>query len=225
MNQKVGILGGAFNPPHQAHILLGEYALNHFSLDRLVYIPTHIPSHKKIEEGWNGSIRSLMIKLALFCITPEETGTELKKIIPPDRKSNKFISLYEALYQKNHRENITVSDIEIESDKISYTIDTVKKLLANNPGWEITIIIGMDQAAVLDSWKNYDELIEIANFCAADRADFDGGSIKNKFPFIEFFPFPKIVISSSMIRQRLKDGRSIRGLVPPIVEEFIALLS
>ncbi len=224
MKRKVGILGGSFNPPHNAHILLGNSAFKYLKLQSLIYIPTHIPSHKTIKDGWSGPIRSLMIKLAVFHITPAEALNSIKLLTVSEEKIGTFFSLYEDLYHRFHRDEISVSDLEIKSDHVSYTIDTIKNLLGSNPDWVLFIIIGMDQAKILDSWKDYLELSSLARFCAADREGIKTEEVKKRFPFIEFFPFPKIDISSSLIRKNINSGRKITGLVPPIIEEFIELM-
>jgi nicotinate-nucleotide adenylyltransferase len=224
MKRKVGIIGGAFNPPHNAHIKLGKYARRYFHLQELIYIPTNIPSHKSIDGRWGGSIRSLMIKTALFYENPERIREELQRIVPGKEGIDLFIKEYMNGYRRFHKKFISVSDIEINNNQTSFTIDTVKKLLKLEPDIEPHIIIGMDQAAVLDTWKDYNELSKIAVFCAAERPGINMEEIHNRFPFVRFFPFPEIEISSSIIRQRLDAGLSIRGMVPPIMNELLMLL-
>jgi len=221
---KVGFLGGAFNPPHRAHVLLGEKALSYYALDRLVYIPTHIPPHKKIVDGWDDQIRLLLISLAIFAWKTEKVGGYIKRFSFPEEETAQFLNLYDSLYSKYHKDFIEVSDYEITSYGVSYTINTVKYFLGKNPDWKIHIIIGMDQAAVLDTWKDYDELSRVAKFCVAERDGFDPDMIKNKFPFIDIFPFPSINISSSQIRRLLHEGKDIREMVPDIIVAFIDLL-
>jgi nicotinate-nucleotide adenylyltransferase len=166
-----------------------------------------------------------MIKLAVHYIMPGDALEEIRKMTGQDININSFISMYEDLYSRYHRDDISVSDIELHQDHISYTIDTVKHILKENPDWEIKIIIGMDQAKILNSWKDYLELSSLAGFFAADRGGIDTQDIKKRFPFIGFFPFPAMDISSSFIRDKINSGQPITGLVPPVIEDFIALIS
>ncbi len=227
MSYSVGILGGSFNPPHNAHILLGESAFKFLKIQSLIYMPTRIPSHKNINTGWNGPLRSLMIKMAVNYIVPEEAFNFIKSIKSLKYKAEKisrFISTYKDLYTRFHRNEISVSDLELNRDNISYTIDTIKLLLDLNPEWDISIIIGMDQALVIDTWKDYIELSSVARICAADRGGIKSEEVKKRFPFIKYFPFPEINISSTMIREKINSGQKITGLVPSIIEDFITLI-
>lgn len=221
---KVGFLGGAFNPPHKAHILLGETALSYYNLDKLIYIPTHIPPHKVITDGWNEQIRLLLISLAVFAWDAEKVYGYLKKMYLHEGGIKDFLTLYNSLYLKHHKDYVEVSDYEITSNGISYTINTVNSFLAIHPDWEIYIIIGMDQAATLNTWKDYQKLSKLAKFCVAERKAFDSDKVKNDFPFIDIFPFPSINISSSQIRKLFYKGQNIKGLVPDIVLVFLNLL-
>ncbi len=224
MTRRAGIIGGSFNPPHNAHIELGIRARSFFNLDELIYIPTNIPSHKPVGDRWNAPTRSFMIKTALYCESPEDVRKNLT-MIKPGKGINQFIGNYTEGYKIYHNESVSVSDIEIQNDQISFTIDTVKKLSDLKKDTDFHIIIGMDQALALDTWKNYIELSEIAVFCAAERAGFNSEEVRKRFPFIHIFPFPEMDISSSIIRQRLDEGRSIEDMVPPVIIELLALLA
>jgi nicotinate-nucleotide adenylyltransferase len=224
MKTKVGILGGAFNPPHRAHLLLADDALENLGLDKLIFVPTNIPPHKEIEGDWDSQTRSLMIKIASYFIHPEELMSTF--IADESKKSEweSFLESYIAKYPIRHHESILVSDLEVHNPETSYTIHTVKTFLRENPDWEIYIIIGMDQAAVLDTWEKWEELSHIARFCAADRGDMPRENIAKKYHFIQFFDFPKMDISSSDIREKLKNGEDISELVPDIINEFLKVL-
>ncbi len=224
MNLKVGLLGGAFNPPHNAHLLLAEYSISTFNLDKLIFIPTHIPPHKPIDGKWDSFTRSLMIKIASFSITPDDLRNILSKKSWNNNSFNDFIGMYMEQYPKNKNDKIFVSEIEIERGRKSYTIDTINEILKKNPEWDLLLIIGMDQAAGLGLWKDWRELSKKALVCVADRGELDKDAVRKKYPFLNFFDFPKINISSSQIREKLIDNQSIHGLVPDIIEAFLFLL-
>lgn len=148
MKLQVGVLGGAFNPPHNAHLRLAEYAIRNLKLDRLIFIPSKNTPHKIIDGIWDDFTRYLFIRAATYSIHPDEIKLFLNKRFSND--IDKFISKYSTEYQKNHSDKIEVSDIEIRQNIITYTIDTIEILKKNNPDWIIYIIIGMDQAAIVD---------------------------------------------------------------------------
>lgn len=224
MPQNVGILGGAFNPPHNAHLLLAEAAMKAYELEEVLFIPTHIPPHKEIEEGWDSETRVLLTEIATCFIHPEVLMRRL--MMPHNRQEewNEFLELYTDAYEELHKDSFRVSEIEINREETSYTIDTVKALLAENPDWVIHIIIGMDQAAVLDTWKDWEELSNIARFCVADRGGLEWESVMERYPFLTYFDFPRLDISSTLVRQRIKKGEPIGDIVPPYIEKILPLL-
>lgn len=235
---KVGILGGTFNPPHIGHILLGHYALENLSLDKLIYIPTANPVHKTIASGWNAEIRSLLTNIALFTYPPHvlenilvrknifsDHSSDSKKHLPGQSYNLVFIwfmETYTKLYFLKHCNQIEVSDIEVENNiEKSYTINTVRALKTNNPDWDIQLIIGQDQAEKIDEWKEYEALIKETTICVANRGCKNIKDLKIKFPFITTFEFPMVDLSSSIIRERIKNNESIDSMVPDILDILI----
>ena len=86
-------------------------------------------------------------------------------------------------------------DIELRRGGVSYTIDTVREIKAQNPGAELFFIVGEDSVAGLPHWRNADELAKLCRFVS----------------------FPRTRESSTEIRRRLKAGEPIDGLVDPRV--------
>ena len=85
-----------------------------------------------------------------------------------------------------------VDDREMRRGGVSYAIDTVREIAAENPGAELLFIVGEDAAAGLPRWKDYEELKKLCRFV----------------------PFPRTAESSTEIRRRLAAGESVEGLVP-----------
>lgn len=221
---KMGILGGAFNPPHNAHLALAETAVKELGLDRLVFIPTRNPPHKVITGGWDAPTRSLLIKIAALFIHPEEL---MCAYFPPENRVEEwehFLEYYIEQYEEYHHDVFMVSDFEINNESTSYTIETVRALLAENPGWDFHLIIGMDQAAVFDTWKEYLELSERVRICVADRGELDRNAVRKKFPFMKFFEFEKMDISSSRLRALWDEGQPINEWVPGTVSKFLKVI-
>jgi len=99
----------------------------------------------------------------------------------------------------------------------SYTIDTMLELTVENPDTEYYFIIGGDEVAYLPKWHRIDELVRIVNFVAVKRA---GYAPESPYPII-WVDVPEIQLSSSYIRKQVKQGCSIRYLVPDRVREYI----
>ena len=89
-----------------------------------------------------------------------------------------------------------VDDREMKRGGVSYAIDTVREIAAENPGAELFFIVGEDAAAGLPRWKDYEELKKLCRFV----------------------PFPRTFESSTEIRRRLAAGESVEGLVPEGME-------
>lgn len=100
----------------------------------------------------------------------------------------------------------------------SYTIDTMLELTTENPDTEYYFIIGGDEVAYLPKWHRIEELVRLVNFVGVKRAGF---ALESPYPII-WVDVPEIQLSSSYIRKQVKQGCSIRYLVPDRVREYIS---
>ena len=114
---------------------------------------------------------------------------------------------------------IKVSDVEFHLPKPSYTIDTLNFLQEKYPQNQFFLLIGADNVAVFDKWKNYTEILEKFTVLCYPRENFLQKS--EKFPQIKFINAPRINISSTEIRNRLKNNLPCDDLMPKNVVEFI----
>jgi nicotinate-nucleotide adenylyltransferase len=115
-----------------------------------------------------------------------------------------------------------VSDIEVRRQGISYTVDTVIALAAENPRAKLSLIIGVDNLLEFSSWKLPNEILSRADLVVLSRPGFDQRDAKNEFSRLAtFVNVPQIGISGTDIRRRVKLGRSIRYLVPHRVGVYI----
>lgn len=217
---KLGLFGSAFNPPHNAHLELSAAAEFHFKLDRIIFMPTLTAPHKEITGGWNDSVRLLLAHLAVSDLKPEalEAYCHENDIVPGG-----WFNVYCHDYTRRHRPEWIVSGWEMAREKgiKSYTVDTVRALQVQYPGAQVHILIGADQAVMLDTWKEWQWLAQNAVFCAAVRPGLDLDAVKVRFPFIKIIPFEPIDSSSTHLRNLLMAGVIPGGVMPAAVEAFV----
>lgn len=202
---KTGILGGAFNPPHKGHIAIARAAMKHFSLDRVVFIPSASPPHKMIKGGLSLDDRMLLTAMAVYSAHPDEVNNYCERYANNDDSVPDVFSLYAENYPAEHDERFLVSDIEREIAPPTYTYDVISALAERNPSWDMYLIMGMDQAVVFDSWYRYTDLASVARICVAARPGYIDENLKDRFPFMTVFPFDEIDVSSSELRSHLSD--------------------
>ena len=125
-------------------------------------------------------------------------------------------------------ERLAVSRLELEREGPSYTADTLAELEAREPGAELFLLLGGDQAAALGAWHEPEAVLERATVAVAERDEFRREEICDRLAAfggadaVEFFAMPRIDVSSTMVRRRARDGEPIRYLVPDPVEAYIA---
>ncbi|WP_147532428.1 nicotinate-nucleotide adenylyltransferase [Bacillus marasmi] len=113
--------------------------------------------------------------------------------------------------------NFKIDKIELERTGPSYTYDTMKLLNEMHPGYDFYFIIGADMIEYLANWYKIDELIEMVKFVGVNRPDYQEIS---QYPIINV-SVPEMGVSSKLVRDRLKEKKSIRYLVPEPVQEYI----
>jgi len=189
---RIGILGGRFNPPHLGHLICAQAAVEQLDLDRVVLMPVSVPPHKEAEEDPGGDHRLEMCRLAVA-----------------------------------KDERLAVSRLELDRPGPSYTADTLRAIHESAPGDDLTFIVGGDMAHSLPSWREPEVVLELATLAVAARSGTRRADIEQRLePLagpgrIHFFDMPRIDISSSDVRRRVRDGRPIRYLVPDEVVRYI----
>ena len=194
MGKKIGIMGGTFNPIHLGHLVMAEQAYEQFSLDNVMFLPSKKPPHKKYSEIVSENHRTNMILKAI------------------DGNAHFFLST-----------------MELDREGVTYTIDTMKQLKKENPQNQYSFIIGADSLFQLQEWNRAEELMGMTEFLVATRDHHtyeEMGSYVRKLEEkykarVQFIKIPTIEISSSDIRERIKQGKSIKYLVSEQVEEYI----
>jgi nicotinate-nucleotide adenylyltransferase len=189
----VGILGGTFNPPHLAHMVCASEARAQLSLDRVLLVPTGVPPHKPMDDEPGAMHRFEMCRLAVG----------------------------------EHREWLEVSPIEINRDGPSYTVDTLGEIHATHPGDDLTFIVGGDMAWSLPGWHEPEAILELASVAVAERAGARREEVRARLAGmagahrISYIDVPRLDISSSALRRRVREGRPIDYLVADAVADYI----
>jgi nicotinate-nucleotide adenylyltransferase len=141
----------------------------------------------------------------------------------PFKKSNSLLNAYDRLHLVNlaieNDPRIKVSDIEFHLEKPSYTSQSLVYLKEKFPDYEFYIIIGADSYQNLSKWKNGEYLIKNYQFIVYPRPGFELQNLPSNFHFL---PEAHLLdISSTHIRDLIRDRKSIRYMVPEVVQEEI----
>lgn len=206
---RTGLFGGTFDPIHWGHLRSAEEVREAFDLDRVLFIPASIPPHKRGQTQTPVRHRLQMVRLATA---------------------------------RNPR--FSVSTVEIARPGVSYSIDTVRHFAAKQrEGDLLYFIIGLDAFREIATWKNFKEIFPLCNFIVTSRPgngdvnplrgtsvavrrlfcyDFKESAYRHKQgTSLHFLRLTDFAVSASDIRDRVRQGKSIRYLVPSSVEAYI----
>jgi len=114
-----------------------------------------------------------------------------------------------------------VDDQELRRGGVSYTVDTLRSFATKYPGAQLFCLLGADNVAKLNEWREADELARLAEFVAVPRPGGAPAGFPPRFRGHELCGFP-FAVSSSQIRARVQAGLSIEHLVPAAVAAAIA---
>lgn len=191
----LGIMGGTFDPIHIGHLVTAEEARQQFSLDHVIFMPSGSPPHKDEKKITPAEHRYLMTMLAVV--------------------DNPYF---------------TVSRLEIDSIQPSYTVDTISRFYElYNGKAELYFITGADAILDITTWKDYKELLQKCSFIAASRPGYSFNKLKvilgPAFPMViqkvHLLEIPAMAISSTFVRRRVAQGKTIKYLTPEPVEQYI----
>jgi nicotinate-nucleotide adenylyltransferase len=190
---RIGILGGTFNPPHLGHLICAQEAYLQLGLDRVTLIPARIPPHKPVEDEPGAEHRLALCRQAI----------------------------------QGDEERFQVSDLEIGRDGPSYTVDTLEELHSSASDHELFLIVGGDIAAGLPNWHEPERVLSLATLAVAKRRGTSRDAVDEALGELRggertrFFRMPRIAISSTMLRERVRSGQPIRYYVPDPVVSYI----
>lgn len=192
-HKKIGIMGGTFNPIHFGHLLLAETAFHQFDLDEILIMPTKNPYYKKISNSVTEEDRVAMVELAI-----------------------------------EDNPHFRLSKEELDREGTTYTVETLSHLTKKHPDYKYYFIMGADSLYHIESWKEPEQILKMATIVVAGRAG-TGSSLNSQIEYIENkydseiyrLNSPVLEISSNDIRRRVRDGESIRYLLPGKVVDYI----
>ncbi len=190
---KIGIFGGAFNPVHNGHLNIADAFYEDLKLDKMLLIPTANPPHKSGAGLLSGDDRINMLRLAI---------------------ENKP---YE------------ISTIEFERNDKSYTYNTLLELRRLYPEADLFLIIGADQIINFEKWYRYSDILDMVTLCASARESEEEKQIIIKSAQRlgiqdRFYMSGRAVlrVSSSEIRDKIKNGSDVSTLLPKKVFDYIS---
>ena len=192
--KRVGIMGGTFDPIHMGHLVIAEAARETLGLSQVIFIPAAQPPHKTGRKVAAAEHRLRLTQLAV-------------------EGNPHFCAL----------------DLEMRREGPSYSYDTLRALVEEHgESTDFYFIVGGDELDTIFTWHRVSELFSLCHFAAAKRK---GSPIRlddvrerlGEEVLARIHPVntPGLEISSTDIRRRLREGRSIRYLVPEKVEAYI----
>ena len=192
--KKIGIMGGTFNPIHMGHLLLAQWAMDFQKLEEIWFIPTGCSYMKENSDNITALERLQMTGLAV--------------------NNNPFMK---------------VLDLEVKREGYTYTYETMEELHNRYPEYHFYFIFGADCLFSIEKWKFPERIFANCSIIAAVRENCDLSLMKNKIEELRaqyqadivLLPFLQLEISSTMIRERVAMGQSIRYLVPDEVISYI----
>ena len=194
---KIGILGGTFDPIHLGHLIIAEQARDQYGLDLVLLIPS---GHSYFKDNRAQKVLPALTRLEM---------------------TRKAVSDYPPF---------EVSDIEVLRSGNTYTYETLEELADLHPEAELYFIVGADTVCSMSTWREPARIFAACTVLAAMREDqvdpesFEQGikDLENRFHArIRTISIPNIGISSTQIRERAGNGKSIHYLVPNALESYI----
>lgn len=172
---------------------MAQEARAQLGLDHVVLMPVHTPPHKDLDGDPGAAVRAELCRLAI-----------------------------------EGDEGLLVSTQESDREGPSFSVDTLRALAANRPDDRLTFVVGSDMALSLPAWREPEAILELATLAVATR----GGTARQDILArldgllgdpgrLTFFDMPRLDVSSTEIRHRVRAGRPIRYLVPPGVAGYL----
>lgn len=191
---RIGVFGGTFDPLHNGHLMIALEVRHRLALDRLLLVVANDPWQKAETDVTLASVRFALVSDAVAEINARIGETALE-----------------------------ASDLEIRRGGLTYSADTLAQLRDADPAAELFLLVGSDAAAGLPSWKRTDEIRRLATTVVVDRGGREGGRPPADWEHM-VVEVPAMEVSSTDIRQRVREGAPVEALIPPTVSSGIGRL-
>lgn len=193
--QPIGILGGTFDPVHLGHVAIARAVRAALSLPLVLLLPSGQPPHKREQNMAGAQHRLRMAELATQGV-----------------------------------EGLAASDMEIRRPGTTYTVDTLLQIAAERPDWRVHYIVGSDTLLDILSWREVAHALRLCTLVAVMRPGQTSPEVQRQCAYLYerfgarpiLLPIDGPDISSRQVRALAASGGSLRGLVPPAVEQYIA---
>ena len=191
--ERILVYGGTFDPPHNGHMALLACACKAVQPGRVLVVPAGVPPHKRASA------------------TPAAHRLAMARC-------------FEGVWP-----GVQVDDIEVRRPGKSYTIDTLRQFHGRWPGAQLYLAIGSDMLTTFRIWHCWQEILRLAVLVVHSRENGDEPALRRFADGIAaeggrvvFAPGQVLGISSTQVRQLARQGKPLGGLVPPLVERYIA---
>ena len=193
---KIGLYFGTFNPIHVGHLIIANHMADYTELDKV----------------W-------------LVVTPQNPFKEKNSLLADFHR----LSLVKVAIEDNHR--LSASSIEFDLPKPSYTSNTLAYLNEKYPEHDFSLIMGEDNLRTFHKWKNHDHIISNHKLYVYPRVlteseieelkDFHLNSPLLNHPNVIMCDAPVMKVSSSFIRNAIKEKKDVRYLLTDVVHDYI----
>lgn len=195
----LGVLGGAFDPFHNAHFNMAQSAKNQLNLDEVMLVPTFVPAHKN--PAWLSFEHRLAMLKAVASKYPWLSVTDIEAHLPTPSYTVKTLQA------------LLAQHAQLQQNQPAHRNKLFKDL-------KLTLILGEDAYESLQSWFEWQSLASLCKIAVFARHENKTKEIKLGLP-ATWLTTPIWTLSSTLIRQKYAQGQSIRHLVPAAVDDWL----
>ncbi len=193
------LFGGAFDPPHNAHLLAAECTRAHFGAERVVFLPTGDAYHKR-----PGNPAAFASQVTGRTRQPSPAATRLALLRLAIASNPAF----------------AIDEREMQREGPTYTVDTLESLVREPvAAGGVILLLGADSLADLWIWRSPQRILELATIAVVPKPN--ARVAEPPVPHVAV-PMPAMAVSSTLVRSRVAAGLPIRYLVQDGVAEYIA---
>jgi len=209
--ERLGVFGGTFNPVHVAHLRAAEEVVEALGLDCVLFVPAAEPPHKAAR--------------AEDPVAPAALRLDWLRRATADNP------------------HFAVDALEIERGGRSYSVDTLRAVGERIAPERPVFVIGLDAFVEMDAWREPEAIFALAHFAVMTRPPGSDATLRGHLPacvreavrldpdgrsgrhaqgtWLRVVPVTPLDVSASEIRRRLREGRSVRYLLPEIVHDAV----